>query len=351
LIKTNILNKKNSQFILLGLGSVGKRHADFLSSFSNNLICVDPKNEARKWAGQNLKGNFEVFDSLKNVSKSILVKTPKIGVVANLGPTHFESICDLIKIGVKALYIEKPISNSLKSLDEILKLCKKNSIKLLGGFQHRYAGIFEKVLEISKKKLGGLPTLMCVNGGAMGIVTNGIHYLDLAVSIFQSHPTYVISDLRNMKINPRSKALDFWEGSATWGFKNNKQLSINTSNFSSVRQRAEIFCPYGKISINEDLSLSVFIRDKNEILSDSRMVRLGTAKKKDKPAIKPKLENLYKKIFSFLIEGNYSMRSLERELIATRAMIFALIANKESKKIFLSKVINKKWYGHQWPIS
>ena len=89
------------------------------------------------------------------------------------------------------------------------------------------------MLEISKKKLGGLPTLMCVNGGAMGIVTNGIHYLDLAISIFQSHPKYVISDLRNMKINPRSKALDFWEGSATWGFKNNKQLSINTSNFSN----------------------------------------------------------------------------------------------------------------------
>ena len=28
-----------------------------------------------------------------------------------------------------------------------------------------------------------------------------------------------------------------------------------------------------------------------------------------------------------------------------------LIANKESKKISLSKVMNKKWYGYQWPIS
>jgi len=346
------LNRIKNQFILLGLGSVGKRHAEFLSSLDGQLLCVDPDDKAIQWAKKNLKGDFEVFNSLPKTSKLVKkIGVPKIGIVANLGPTHFKSICDLVKIGVKALYIEKPITNSLKSLDEILKLCKKNSVKLLGGFQNRYTGIFEKIHDISKNQLGGYPTLISVNGGAMGIVTNGVHYLDLAVSIFQSNPKHVISDLRNMKINPRSNKLDFWEGSSVWGFKNNRQLSINSSNLSSVRQRAEIFCPYGKISINEDFSLSIFARNKDEIIADDRMVRLGTAKQIDNIIVKPNLENLFEKIFESLAQGNYNKIDLERELVATRAIIYGLISNKESKKISLNQTINKKWYEYKWQIS
>ena len=30
------------QFVVLGLGSIGKRHAEFLSSYNGDLICIDP---------------------------------------------------------------------------------------------------------------------------------------------------------------------------------------------------------------------------------------------------------------------------------------------------------------------
>ena len=60
--------------------------------------------------------------------------------------------------------------------------------------------------------------MISVNGGAAGIVTNGIHYLDLAISIFNSSPKSVFSNLFSSSINPRSSDLDFWEGTAYFNF-------------------------------------------------------------------------------------------------------------------------------------
>ena len=36
------------QFVILGLGSIGKRHAEFLSSYNGHLICIDPNEESKE---------------------------------------------------------------------------------------------------------------------------------------------------------------------------------------------------------------------------------------------------------------------------------------------------------------
>jgi len=344
------LNKKKNQFVLIGLGSIGKKHAEVLSSISENLVCIDPQSDARDMAAKILPNNVKIFKSLTHASKTIRdTPYPKIGVIANLGPSHFKSICDLIDYGVKAFFVEKPICNSLESLENLSKICRKKSIKLIGGFQNRYSGIFEKVIHISKSKLGGLPKLISVSGGAMGMVTTGIHYLDLAIAIFQSYPNYVLSDFKSMKINPRSKKLDFWEGSAIWGFKN-ARLSINTSNHSSVRQKMEIFCPFGKILINEDLSLNIFVREKKEVKKDNRIIRLGTAVSFGKKVLFQN-KKVHQNLFTSLTVKGLKNEHLEREFIATKAMIYALISSKKSQKLFINKNVEKKWYKHNWKIS
>lgn len=342
-------SKKLYQFIILGLGSIGKRHAEFLNSFNEQLICIDPNKDARDWARNKFKNSATVFSSLEDASEIISnCSAKKIGVIANWGTLHYQSAKFLIKLGVTNLYIEKPVANSLEALDWLKNL--RNEVKVIGGFQNRYTNIHEKIHEISIEKLGGPPSMIVVNGGAAGMITNGIHFLDLSISIFNAHPVSVISNLKSSNINPRSKDLDFWEGSAYWDFDNKRSLSINFTNSSSVRQSTEVFCPKGKLKINEDMSIDVFERDKDEILADNRIIRLGTATKTSKKPVMPDGSRLFSRIFEpfFNEEKNVDR---DRELIATKAMIFALISNQKEKKINIDSDVGKNLFEFEWKIS
>ena len=322
--------QNNYQFIILGLGSIGKRHAEFLNGFQGELVCVDPSKEARDWAESTFQGSSNVFASLEGATEKIKNSSlKKVGVISNWGTLHYVSAKALIELGVINLYIEKPIANSLQAIDGLKNI--NSNVKLIGGFQNRYTKIFETVHKISEEKLGGPPAMIVINGGAAGMVTNGIHFLDLAISIFNKYPTSVVSNLTSLNINPRSKDLDFWEGSASWNFDNNQLLTINFTNSSSVRQSSEIFCPNGKIKINEDMTIDIFERDQEEMLADNRVIRLGTATRTNQSSIKPDGDKLFERIFEPLFDERVSVNR-ERELIATQAMIYALIANQMEKK-------------------
>ena len=339
----------NHQFVILGLGSIGKRHAEFLSTYNGELICIDPNKDARAWAKKEFVNSATVYSSIKEASEKISNSTlKKIGVVSNWGTLHYESTIDLISLGVKNIYVEKPIANSLNYIDNLKNIDQE--IKIIGGFQNRYTKIHENVRKIGHEKLGGSPSLMVVNGGAAGMITNGIHYLDLSISIFDAYPISVLSDLNSSNINPRSKTLDYWEGTACWDFGENRSLSINFTNSSSVRQSTEIFFPNGKIRVNEDMSIDVFERNKEEILADSRVIRLGNATKTNINPLMPDNNKLFTRVFEPFFEEGMNI-DRERELIATEAMIYALIANRKEKKLFLDSKIEKDLYKYQWQIS
>lgn len=344
-------NIQEHQFIILGLGSIGKHHAKFLSTYKGQLICIDPNTTAKNWVQDNFEPDKALsFSSLQEAEEHISSSPlKKIGVISNWGTQHYQSILDLKMLKIKNLYVEKPIANSLAALDAINDM--SDQLNFIGGFQNRYTNIIERIHQISLNELGGLPTMMTVNGGAAGMVTNGVHFVDLSISIFGEDPLSVISNLSSSNINPRSKELDFWEGSASWQFSNNRNLTINFTNQSSVGRTAEIFCPKGKIKINEDMSLDIFQRDEAEILADNRIIRLGAVTQKNSNSIEPNSDQLFSRIFSPFLQDDNDSFNIDRELIATKAMIYALIASKKERKLFLSEKPDINWYEYQWKIS
>ena len=337
-----------NQFTILGLGSIGKRHSEFVASLDGEIICIDPNEDARKWCANNID-KAHVFSNLQEASKIISnFKGKKIGIISNWGTLHYSSALELIELGVLNLYIEKPIVNSLLAIDSLLNL--NGEIKLIGGFQNRYTNIDNVIKEVSRSRLGGKPSMISVNGGAAGIVTNGIHYLDLAISIFGSPPDSVISNLSSSNINPRSQYLDFWEGSASWNFPGGRMLVINFTNLSSVKASTEIFCPVGKIKLNEDMSINIFERDQDEIKADNRIIRLGVAKQITQVHYRPENNNLFTRIFDPFFDDSLEV-DMGRELDATKAMIYALASNKIGKKLFLETKLDKELYEFEWQIS
>ena len=342
--------EKSYQFIILGLGSIGKKHAKFLKQYKGEFIYVDPSPESRNWAIEEFGNSTQTFKTLEDASPYIINNDlESVGIVANWGPLHYSSSIALVELGVKKLYLEKPLANSLKAVEGLKEI--SSEVEIIGGFQNRYRKIIESIQKISVDELGGPPVMISTSGGAAGIVTNGIHLLDLAVSIFNGKPESVISDLHSSKINPRSDDLDFWEGSSTWTFQNNRKFTLNFTNLSSVKQTTEVFCLNGKIKINEDMSINVFKRDEEEILSDKRVIRLGVAKQVVSEFENEDNENLFKNLFNRLLGPNKDVIDIDRELIATKSIIYSLISSKLGKKLHIDQDVGEELHDYEWKIS
>ena len=337
--------------IIVGLGSIGKRHAEYFHSSNAVMLFIDPSDEVKNWKKKTFKNNCQLFKSI-NSAESFIKKSdlPKFGIISNWGTQHYDSVLSLLSLGVKKFFIEKPIANSIYKIDQLLNLSLENNINYICGFTWRYSGLYEKINEIARNKLGGSPVIINYTGGAFGIVTNGIHYLDLTISLFDAYPKKITSCLGSSSINPRSDDLEFYDGTAVFEFEKNRRLILNASNDSSVSPTAEIICPQGKIKINEDMSLTIYKRDEKEIKNDPRIIRLGKAHKIDNLKFTPDYQNGFK-LLAMKLFSNLPMNNPERELIATRCIIYSLIASKLNKSIQLDSSLPQKYYEKNWMIS
>ncbi len=347
-------NLKKSYFIVIvGLGSIGRRHAEYFSSIKGEMIFIDPSKTVFTWAKETKEDKYKIFKNIED-AKPYIVKNnlPKIAVISNLGHQHYSSVLELYDMGFKNFFIEKPVVNALYQIDKLTSMIIDGKINIVTGFGWRYSGLPEKITNISKLHLGGVPLLINMVGGAFGMVTNGIHYLDLAVSIFNSNPLSVISDLDSQNINPRSNKLDFWEGSSVWNFPDGKKLIINASNQSSVSSIIQVICPKGKIVINEDMSVSTYKRDDIEIAKDPRVTRLGKPVKLNELNFKPDKSKVYDILFLPLFEMDKKMlTSVEREMIATKSIIYSLISSSLEQKLNINDDVDEKYYNMEWMIS
>nr|MBU6203125.1 Gfo/Idh/MocA family oxidoreductase [Acidobacteriota bacterium] len=262
--------------ILIGAGSIGKRHAVVMAGRYNRLIVVDINPTAREWAASELSGDVVTVEKLSDVDSEVRrYSSTTTAVIATWGPAHFQTIGELTELGVRQIFCEKPLAVSLKQVAEIRRLCLESKVSLTAGLHLRYRGISDFIRNISQSHLGGLPTTMVVDGGARCIATNGSHWLDLAIDVFGGPPSSVSSLLRSASINPRSADLQFWAGTACWEFLGGQHLAITYDNLSSVHERVCFYTPFGILEVDPELTVRAYRRTLSEIEADSRVIRVG----------------------------------------------------------------------------
>jgi predicted dehydrogenase len=267
---------KSQLGILIGAGSVGKRHAKVLEKRYQRLIVVDVNSSAREWANSELSCEVVTAESLSSVSEAVKHQaTHSTAVIANWGPAHFATFEELVSLGVRRIFCEKPLAVSLKQIEGIRRSCEVHNVALTAGLHLRYRGIAEFIRNVAEQQLGGLPTSMVVDGGARCIATTGSHWLDLALSIFGDPPSAVVGTLRSAEINPRAKSLKYWDGTACWEFGGGQRLSVTYDNASSVHERVCLYSPNGVIEIASDLTVRAFQRNLDEVRADPRVIRVG----------------------------------------------------------------------------
>ena len=132
------------KFLIAGFGSIGKRHLENILTSSNSEVIVYSK---RKDLLSLEKKNIKIFDSLERC----LSEKPDIGFVTNETAYHIPVSKKLAQSGLD-LFIEKPLSNSIKSVSELVKIVKMKKLITLMGCNLRFHDCIKKMKSLIKEE-------------------------------------------------------------------------------------------------------------------------------------------------------------------------------------------------------
>ena len=148
-----------NKILVVGLGSIGLRHVrNILVNFPNSRIIIYSK---RKRVPIDIKNNNKIitFDSLEKCLK----EEPNIGFITNESAFHVPTAIRLAKNGMD-LFIEKPLSDSTKGIDELKKYIKKNKLITQLGCNFRFFPPIKKIKSlIDTKKIGRIISVQVEN--------------------------------------------------------------------------------------------------------------------------------------------------------------------------------------------
>jgi len=143
--------------LVIGYGSIGKRHIKNLSSIPNMKIIVNTKRNRDKFLENK---NCITYTSLELCIK----EKPNFAIICNETIYHVDTAIKLAKAGIH-IFIEKPLSNSLKNLKKLLDITDKNKIITHVGSVLRFHPCIKKIKEIiANEELGRILSVYVENG-------------------------------------------------------------------------------------------------------------------------------------------------------------------------------------------
>jgi len=137
--------------IVIGCGSIGQRHIKNLQALGINSIITlrSRKGHYKKLPKDIQVKEVETWDDVIN-------EKPDIAIIANPTIFHLEYVTKLITL-VKGIFIEKPLSNSLSGIDQLLDLQDKSKTILFMGHNLLFHPIVTTIKDImSSNDIGNM---------------------------------------------------------------------------------------------------------------------------------------------------------------------------------------------------
>jgi predicted dehydrogenase len=124
------VNNSINRILIVGLGSIGKRHLKLARAMIPNADIRVLRHRYTNEIAEYSNGNFFSTEEVINFS-------PQIAVVANPATFHIQVAEILAEIGVHLL-IEKPLSASIDKVSQLIATCKMKNLVLLTGYNLRF---------------------------------------------------------------------------------------------------------------------------------------------------------------------------------------------------------------------
>lgn len=224
--------------LVIGYGSIGRRHIENLSSLKNIEIIVCTKRKYDKFLKQK---KCKIYTSIEDCIK----ENPKFAIIANETRFHIRTALYLARAGIHLL-IEKPLSYSLKGTNELLNLANKNKLIVLIGYNFRFHPCLELIREIILR--GDLGRVISVR------VENGSFLPDWHQ--YENYQTNYAArnDLGGGAVLTCIHEIDY----LYWFFGNIRDVFSVTGRFSDLNIKAE------------DLS-AIILRFKNNVIAEAHL--------------------------------------------------------------------------------
>ncbi len=137
------------KILIVGFGSIGKRHFD-------NLVALGYR-DFQVLTSQDLSG-FENLTGLiiqkETDLADALAKRPDVVFVCNPTALHLETALAAANAGCH-VFLEKPVSHRLDGLEKLAALAEVKQLKIQVGFQWRYHGVLKEIRSaIAEGKIG-----------------------------------------------------------------------------------------------------------------------------------------------------------------------------------------------------
>lgn len=130
------------KIIVVGCGSIGRRHLKNILSLGHEVAGVDLSEEYRKWVEENLE-----VKTYGDLEEAIKIETPEACFVCTPPSTHIPIAKKAIEHGIH-VFVEKPLSNSLEGVDELIKAAKERKLKIAIGYNLRFNKGIAKLKEL-----------------------------------------------------------------------------------------------------------------------------------------------------------------------------------------------------------
>lgn len=123
--------------------------------------------------------------------------------------THLAIAQEAVANGVKAIFCEKPIAESLASADAMLNLCEKGNVVLMVDHQRRFDPFFHEVREyLQAGELGDIQQVTCYY--TAGVANTGTHLFDVLRFFFGDVLWVQGRHSSNSSPNPKDPNIDGW---------------------------------------------------------------------------------------------------------------------------------------------
>jgi predicted dehydrogenase len=345
--------------VVIGYGSIGRRHALALAARSVRLVIVNRRASVRELAAAAhpealVVDRLEALDPVINWARSA-------AVIATWGPSHAELFHALVDRGVSRILCEKPMAASVRDAEGMAERAGREALFVAMSHTLRYAGLAAAVRRLSVEHGLGEPVSVVVQGGAACLLTNGIHWLDFAIELFGTTPERVVSTATGDPINPRSPDLRMYGGTAVWSFPGGREAVIALTNRSSVVHGASIYfrdavLTAGYVSVGDDARLLVgaYRREPEAVARFAAVTRTGPASESIQDGELPGVRRFNAGLTAAadeLLEGRAPTCSAAAGATATTACIGALVAARCGRAVTLPPDPSAQWRDQEWPIS
>lgn len=155
--------------LIVGLGSIGQRHL--------RLLCTAlPDADIRVLRHSGCAGPVKFAGGCFDRLEAAVEFAPQLAIIASPAPFHLQTAMTLAETGAHLL-VEKPISDGISGVADLIELCAKRGLQLQVGYNLRFLKTLQVFrAEIERGRIGAVRAVRCEIGQYLPDWREGVDY-------------------------------------------------------------------------------------------------------------------------------------------------------------------------------